>query len=286
MEKYDGSYLKIFRIKHNIKQKEFAEKLGISASLICNIENKKCGVSKDLIDKFVCVYSDIFEYDATLFPLYESASVESILPQCVQFFKCFRKSRNISQQEMASVLDISITYISSIESTKYISLGIFKKFIELYHDEFNEDEEKLAEDLFYKMLGFSLEDRYHSMSNFIRYFRVVNEISQTQLANSLEVSCNFVSQVEMGNFKFSSSLVEKFLNTYRSLLSDVDKSKFLELAKSNGSSKFISERISNFVLANGLETKFEELLDMQLEKEQIHHLFTELVEQAKVLKKD
>ena len=64
------SALRLLRVYHNLKQKDLAEKLGISPSHLCEIESGEKGVSYETLEK----YADVFRIPVSSITLFAEAT--------------------------------------------------------------------------------------------------------------------------------------------------------------------------------------------------------------------
>lgn len=280
--------LKEFRLKNNMKQKVLAEILKISNSELSNYENCKKPVPDLVWQKFLDTFDEKIDESFSEIDFSKiSDGYDKIDRQPNLFLKKFRKKHSITQMELASNLNVSVSYISSIEvGVNNISDNLFDKIVEVYGSILTDDD--LQEIFSMKKENLKVEDSSNSfevIGTYLRNFRKVNRIKQIKLAETLDVSPQFLSKIEYGKVKMPYELFQKFLSIYNDMITYEDKAVlFKNISKQN--CNVLNGIIQNFVLGNDLSHIFYDLANMKLEKEQTQYLFMKLLDEAKTLKKE
>jgi len=135
--------------------------------------------------------------------------------------------------------------------------------------------------------------------SYIKEFRIRKNIYLIDLAEKLGVSASQLSQIENDEINCPSIVEEKFFQIYEKLFNRVDMDVFKECYPHNGELLFDFEKIelekvtdssyskiNNFILNNDVNLIMEQIIDMKLEKSEIKLLFDEMLEHAKILKKE
>lgn len=123
------------RIAADLTQEEFGKILGISKSYVSDIENGYTGLSIEIINK-ICNYADVtFDY---MFNFSENINSDIIKIKRIDLkllgsnLKCIRKHLNMTQDKLASKLNISRSLITHYESgNRPISTAALKQICEI-----------------------------------------------------------------------------------------------------------------------------------------------------------
>jgi len=284
-----GIFLKKFRIKNQIKQYVLAQKLEISNTKLSLYENGKLAVPNTVWKKFIEIYSNIIPEEIKSTYLDEEDSCyERLDTKPNLFLKKFRKKYGLTQNDLALKLEVSVSYISSIEvGVNEITETVINKFLDVYNYLLSDTDimelySYLKKD---KDLDENNSNSFGNIGAYLVEFRHKNNIKQIEIAQSLGVSSQFLSKIEYGKTKFPYELFNKFLSIYKGKITEEDKSKLYNYISKQNSNIF-NNTIQNFILSNDLSYIFYDLANIKLEKEQVQYLCLKLLDEAKTLKKE
>lgn len=192
----------------------------------------------------------------------------------------FRLLRKMSILKMATLLNVNPNIISQMEKG---NVSISSEFEECFFNLFESSFTRVEKDIFkerYPYNGIKLLDCDDNKKNFkndsivpiIIKFRKANNLTQKYLANQLGISSSTLCSAELGKSQLPDDAIIRFNTLY---------DRFLH--KSRDDTPNFS--VTNFIVNNDLTLMLEEVMKLKLSKSQLNTLFSDMVKQAKKIKK-
>lgn len=279
-------------MRHKMKQKDLAKELGISISNLSKIENGNISCSSLIVERFKSAfhfmltdddYQEIYRYEVGDKKEKEMKSGKPIYDN--SFLVKFRKEHDLTQAQVAAKTGFVSSYISNLEvGRNTISPEFYQKFSNAYASIFTKEEQEAYSS--YTGLTISSDEEkpapYQSFGNILKQIRLQHNLTQNEVAKSLNIGTYFWNQYELGKRLISSSVLYSFIEKYS--LTEEEKERLFS-AISNQLPDYSQRMVQNFVFTNELETILMNFETIKLSKEEVKILFQNALEQAKMLKK-